>query len=279
MQRARRLVLPPPGFPNWIPTGDTPGNLVYLAWGKRLFGRHPIERTRHDGWIYAVVVSGTPILQLRNELRQLRPGDLLIIGPDSESGWVDSGNKVSEILVWVWRKAPFLQESLSPACKWSGQAPGEMLKFFHQLHVQTRAEIRKYDEWSDRFLSAIQDQLDVAFCRAAMNASKILTNNDARLRLASEWMLRHLNLRDPLRGLAEYLGVSAATLQRWYRVNAGRSPREAFLEIKFLEARRRLLEPNTSVKVVALDLGYKHQGDFSRAYKKHVGSSPSGQLS
>lgn len=274
MHTVRRLVLPPPGFPNWLASGDPPGKLVYLAWGKRQFGRYPIERTKHDGWIYTVIISGTPVLQLRNESRKLRPGHLLIVGPDSESGWVDGENGIAEILVWVWKKAPHLQETLPPDCMWSSSVPRDSLDFFVLLHEQTRVEIRKPDNWSNRFLSAIQDQLDVAFCRSAQGVSTISTNNEARLHLATEWMRRHLNLRDPLRGLAAYLGVSSATLQRWYHANTGHSPRTIFLEIKFLEAKERLSQLNISIKQVALDLGYKHPGDFSRAYKKHFGSLP-----
>ncbi len=274
MPITRRLVLPPPGFPHWLPEGDPPGGLLYLAWGRRQFGQHPIESTRHDGWIYAAIRSGSPRILLERDSRLLNAGDIVLIGPDAIVGWTDQSNATADIIVWVWRRPPEHGKPLNRNFVWTGRTTTESLELLARLHALTRREIKLPDELSDRFLGSIQAQLDVAFLRAQPGRPSDLTAREARLRLASEWMIRHLNLRDPLRGLADYLGVSSVTLQRWYRSYTGRTPRQAFLELKFAEAKRRLSLADMSIKQVAFELGYQHPGDFSRAYKKQFGHPP-----
>jgi|GEM_PF-363614 len=274
MPAPRRLVLPPAGFPHWLPEGDPPGGLLYLAWGRRRFGQHPIESTLHDGWIYVAVRSGSPRILLGKTSRLLKAGEIALIGPDAVCGWSDRRGGTADMLVWVWRHPPEQGKDLDRRHVWSGRVTAESLELLTRLHALSRREIKLPDGLSARFLGLVQAQIDVIFLRAERGRQPDLATCESRLRLASEWMLRHLDLRDPLRGLADYMGVSSVTLQRWYRSSTGRTPRQAFLEVKLAEAKRRLATRGTSVKQVALELGYRHPGDFSRAYKKQFGHPP-----
>jgi transcriptional regulator GlxA family with amidase domain len=92
-------------------------------------------------------------------------------------------------------------------------------------------------------------------------------------------MRRHLDIRAPAAALADYLGVSAMGLHRLFRDSTGLSPGRAFLEIKMREAQRLLRQENATVKETALALGYRHLGDFTRAYTRFHGQSPSQQSS
>jgi transcriptional regulator GlxA family with amidase domain len=88
-------------------------------------------------------------------------------------------------------------------------------------------------------------------------------------------MRRHLDVRAPAAALADYLGVSAMGLQRLFRETTGRAPGRALLEMKMREASRLLSRPGSTVKETALTLGYRHPGDFTRAYAKFHGHPPS----
>ena len=78
----------------------------------------------------------------------------------------------------------------------------------------------------------------------------------------------------PAAALADYLGLSAMGLQRLFRRSAGRAPGRAFLELKMREADLRLTCPG-STKETAFALGYRHPGDFTRAYARFHGHPPS----
>jgi transcriptional regulator GlxA family with amidase domain len=88
-------------------------------------------------------------------------------------------------------------------------------------------------------------------------------------------MRRHLDIRSPATSLADYLGLSAMSLHRLFRQAAGLSPGQAFLELKMREAQRLLRCPGKSVKETSIELGYRHPGDFTRAYAKFHGHPPS----
>ena len=95
-----------------------------------------------------------------------------------------------------------------------------------------------------------------------------------RLRLAEEWMRRQIHARAPARALADYLGVSPMGLQRLFRDAVGLSPGEAFRQTKMREAAAMLKRPGVSVKETAFMLGYRHPGDFTRAFVKFHGKAP-----
>jgi AraC-like DNA-binding protein len=67
--------------------------------------------------------------------------------------------------------------------------------------------------------------------------------------------------------------VSSATLHRIFKHQLGHSPDAHFHGMKMSIARTRLAN-GQSVKAVAYELGYRHAGDFSRAYMRHFGHSP-----
>lgn len=274
MKTARELFLPGPGAPHWLPAGKPPGGLYYLAWGRRRFGCNPIPQRLHDGWTYMAVMSGSPVLLTGSRRQAIEKGGLVIAGPDSPYGWTDRPSSTSRLLVWVWSHPPFLQ---SPARKDScifAKTDAAGLADLEELHIRTRREIQQPDVMSPRQLQSLKNLVDVAFERAACADSDHALRDSQRLRLAEAWMRRHLDIRAPAEALADYLGVSTMTLQRLFRNGAGISPGQAFNEIKMNEAAVLLKRPGSSIKEVAFALGYRHPGDFTRAYKKRFGNTP-----
>lgn len=85
------LHLPPPGRPRWICPERERLDLLYLAWGYRYFGRHPVPVSRHDGWLYTLVLRGRPRLPLENAALSLAPGD---VGVEDAEERVGAGDAV-----------------------------------------------------------------------------------------------------------------------------------------------------------------------------------------
>ena len=276
MKAPREFYLPGPGSPHWLPGGETPGGLLYLAWGRRFYGRHPIPLRLHRGWTCMVVLSGHPVFLVGEQKRRTSPGSLIVAGPDVPYGWSDRTTAASTHLVWIWSQPPVLGADLEARTCWLREAGGEALAELEELHRRTRREIQQPDGHSPSVLAAIKILVDTALARCAHERASSEARDTQRLQLAEQWMRRHLDIRAPAGALADYLGLSAMGLQRLFRATAGISPGRAFLMLKMREARHRLRQPEASVKAVALSLGYRHAGDFTRAYAKFHGHPPSG---
>lgn len=275
MKTVREFVLPPPGSPHWVSSGDPPGGLLYLAWGRRDYGRNPIPRRLHHGWSYLAVMAGRPTFLAGTRRRVLRAGDLVVAGPDAPYGWEDRPGASCELLVWAWSSAPSFGKRVGERTCWIRNGSGETAEELRELHRVTRREIQDSDVRSSRVLQALHVLLDAAFERADGRKMDFAERDLQRLRLAEEWMRRHLEVRAPARALADYLGVSPMGLLRLFRRAAGLSPGEAFQQLKMREAAVLLCRPGVSVKETAYMLGYNHSGDFTRAFAKFYGRAPS----
>jgi AraC-like DNA-binding protein len=274
MNTARELFLPGPGAPHWLPAGKPPGGLHYLGWGRRRFGKRPIPQRLHYGWTYMAVMSGSPVLLTGSRRQSIEKGELVIAGPDYPYGWIDRPSSTSTLLVWEWSHPPFFQSTARKNACTFAKTDDVGLADIKDLHIRTRREIQQPDTMSPRLLQSLKDLVDVAFERATGADNDHALRDSQRLKLAEAWMRRHLDVRAPAEALADYLGVSAMTLQRLFRDGAGISPGQAFNEIKMNEAVVLLKQPGSSVKEVAFALGYRHPGDFTRAYKKRFGDTP-----
>ena len=275
MKAAREIYLPEPGSPHWIPPGFPPGGLLYLAWGRRFYGRYPIPLRVHHGWTYMVVLSGHPILLAGDKRQRTSRGSLIVAGPDVPYGWNDRPNAPCSLLVWFWSQPPEIGANLDKKTCWLRTADAETTAELEQLHRLTRREIQRPDSLSPDVLVALKKLIDTNLERSARGPAETGTRDAHRLQLAEQWMRRHLDVRAPAAALADYLGVSAMGLQRLFREATGRAPGRALLEMKMREASRLLSRPGSTVKETALTLGYRHPGDFTRAYAKFHGHPPS----
>lgn len=223
-----------------------------------------------------VVLSGHPLLLAGDKRQRTSRGSLIVAGPDVPYGWSDSPNSACSLLVWFWSQPPEIGAKLDKKTCWLRKAGAEATSELEQLHRLTRREIQRPDSFSPDVLAALKRLIDTNLARSARGPAETGTRNAHRLLLAEQWMRRHLDVRAPAVALADYLGVSAMGLQRLFRDATGLAPGRALLEMKMREASRLLARPGSTVKTTALALGYRHPGDFTRAYIKFHGSPPSG---
>ncbi len=74
--------------------------------------------------------------------------------------------------------------------------------------------------------------------------------------------------------LAEAVDMSAVHLMRLFKEQLNLSPAAYHTRLRIEEAKRRLHVPGSSIKQVAIDLGFTHLSHFSRWFKRHAGLSP-----
>lgn len=85
----------------------------------------------------------------------------------------------------------------------------------------------------------------------------------------------HLGKDVGVRELAEAASVSMSTLERLFKNHMNTTPRKFILQVKMSAACERLLNTNMLVKEVANGLGYEDHANFTRAFTRVMGMSPS----
>jgi AraC-like DNA-binding protein len=270
---SKTLHLPPSGRPRWVCPIESQIELLYLAWGHRFFGRHPIPLSRHDGWLYVAVRRGKPTLLLENQKVSLEPGDVVIIDPECATGWTSNLNHCASLLVWMWRSPPGNQiprPLTSELLRWKINAAN--MRTLEQIHAGCRGEVEKLDEWAKPSLEHLRLHLDVALARSR-KVKQQPPPSAMRLELAIRWMRQHLTTRDPVSSVCDYLQISSSTLHRVFLNYLKESPSSHHQRLR-MERAQGLLNASIPVKEVAYDLGYRYPNDFSRAYKTFTGKTP-----
>lgn len=265
----RALYQPPAGRPRWANDTCPSGELQYLSWGWRSYGRHPIPVSRHMGWTYQLVADGRVVLNIANKARVLRSGSLAIIGPSCPNGWSGFAKTGRcRIFNWIWRDPP-LFESLRPGPESFKilQTSGEFSKRIEMLHGETRNEIRFSDEESAHALHALRIRLDVLLGR--MCGKQVVRDSpEGKVKYALAWLEMHPGELRPVSALSDYLQVSPATLNRLFRNELKQSVRETSRIMRMKSAKTMLKKSNVPVKEIAFKLGYAHANDFTRAYSR-----------
>ena len=270
----RVLYQPPAGRPRWTNDSSPLGELQYLSWGWRSFGRHPVPVSCHTGWTYQFVASGRATLRAAESHQRLRSGSLVIIGPSCPYGWSgDATGGRCRIFNWIWRDPP-LFEPLRPDPDGFRilRVSGEVARRVEELHQEARAEIRFSDEETSYSLQALHIRLDALLSRMRRTTERKSTPK-AKVKYALAWLKKHPEELSPVSALSDYLQVSPVTLNRLFRSVKNQSVLKIAYAMR-MERARKLLNEST-VKEVAFKLGYSHPNDFSRAYARFWKHPPS----
>lgn len=94
------------------------------------------------------------------------------------------------------------------------------------------------------------------------------------LRLALEFIERHLGERFTLAALAASAGVSRFHFARLFRITTGHSPMEYLMRTRIERSTAILLQGDCSVCEVAALLGFCDQSHFTRTFRRVIGASP-----
>ncbi|WP_178106723.1 AraC family transcriptional regulator [Pseudomonas mangiferae] len=91
--------------------------------------------------------------------------------------------------------------------------------------------------------------------------------------LLTDYLHEHLSRQVSLDELASISGVSKYHLLRAFRAQTGLTPCKYHMQLRLLEAKRRL-RAGQDIQDVVYDLGFYDQSHFSNAFRKCVGASP-----
>ena len=98
--------------------------------------------------------------------------------------------------------------------------------------------------------------------------------NDARVKAALIMMEQKLDREMSLDGLAASIGLSRRQLERLFNQKAGMSPGQAYNKIRMEKAKRLLMQTNSPMIEIALDVGFDDASHFTRSFKRVCGQTP-----
>ncbi|HTO05134.1 MAG TPA: AraC family transcriptional regulator [Opitutus sp.] len=258
----------------WCADDSDGGPLQYLSWGARYFGSPPLTESRPTGWSYVVVESGMATLVGGNRSQQVRGPALVLIGPQCVAKWLDAPLQGDKHLVWVWRRPvhALLTRMRPDSLVYHALEASDVSELRH-LHVLSRSEVFRGDLHSETALTGLQSLLEARIAR--IGEGRTVDPRKETIDRALQWIETHVSSRQPLARLADFLGVSPATVQRLFRERLGTTVMKSVAEIRRREAERMLRRDGASIKEIAYRLGYRHPHDFSRAFRNHTGKLPS----
>lgn len=246
--------------------------LFSLAWGARR-PEGPVG-TRRGGWTYLVVEAGAVIMSTPLRRKRVPAPALVVAGPDSALQSEDDPAEPSRHFAWTWaRPAHAAITRLGAEAFLYFALTAEELTELRHLHASTRHEAGRADQHSDLALTGLQYLLETRVARILDGG-----NDDPRREVvdrALDWIQAHASARQPLARLADFLGISPATVQRLFRDRLGTTVMKRVADIRLREAERLLAGTDVSVKEIAYRLGYRHPHDFSRAFRNRTGKLPS----
>lgn len=241
----------------------------------RFFGEHPVPQVRHNGWVYYLILSGSACVVMRDSRRVLEPGDICVFHPDCATGWEAAGTAKCEVLVWIWREAP--KAAIIPVTRGGhlvGRTSPALRKDLRSVHDACRLAVACPDALTRYRLEIERVRLEYAVARTLQKKSEVSPDR-IRLGLAQEWCRNNLANPSPIKGLCEYLQISAPTLFRVFQGCGAKSPGDYHRSLRMDAARQWISQEGLLVKQAAFRLGYKNANDFSRAFAAFHGVSPS----
>jgi AraC-like DNA-binding protein len=249
-------------------------DLCYAALERRQHWGNSASLMKPRGWLYVLVGHGRPTLLLENRHVVLSPGDFVIAGPECSVGWTDKPGAVSDRLVWLWRTGPRCMEcAVEPNTYRLWRVNSRLWRDLEQLHALCRPEVERPDGLSTLALDQLHVAIDIAVARQVRRKCQ-KAKTSARMEFAEHWIAQNLAERNLTAGLCDYLQISPATLTRMFQAHHGESPASYHQRMKMARAQELLASNHRTVRDIASTLGYRHPNDFSRAFRRFTGYSP-----
>jgi AraC-like DNA-binding protein len=270
-----RLYLPKGDRSYWRNCEPAGSPLLYLAWGYRDFHQQPIPVSCHDGVVCVMIEEGSPTLTAAGQAIRLSAGALALIAPECPFGWSQATKGDCKFLLWMWQS--LADEHLNEAFK-NGPVIRAMnrkeRKPLASLHDLCRREVLNLGGPDPRFMAGCQLIFESTLKRAIQESRTLPQATSELSEQVKIWMNAHLDSKEPIARLCDYLNLSQSTLYRLFKAEVGLSPLAHFHQIRMQKARDLLTQSSLSIKEIAFQFGYEHFNDFSRAYRNYFGHSP-----
>ncbi|MEH6650365.1 MAG: helix-turn-helix domain-containing protein [Motiliproteus sp.] len=235
-----------------------------------LKGNYDLSR-RFDAHIVNFTVGGMGRLITPDYQRIMGPGDLMLIPAGSPAryhlhgdSWKTMWFDLADVERWSWLRD---QGVTTHKAKNIDALYAAMDALYHETH--------SHEQESRALANLLLEQVDIYLKRELeFEVDDYEKHIKDRLTNLFEVVKRQLQHPWNVDKLAEIATVSPSHLYTLCREHLGINPMKQVTQLRMQRARMLLYQTNASVAQIAGMVGYQNQFNFSSAFKKHSGSSP-----
>lgn len=233
-------------------------------------GGHSFGPAIRNFYIIHYVYKGSGTLKIENKIYKIHEKQFFIIYPHCnayyeadkdnpwEYGWLEFDGTASIGLV---NEAGFSHDHHVMD---DNGSVGEVLKSIIDCGMC------RYSKLMSRVWSFFEATAENNMLRAAEQDNVKLYITDAE-----SYIISRIHGNVTVNEVASYLNIDRSYLSRIFKQEKGMSPKQYIMAMKMEMAAESLKKANSSVKAAAAGIGYTAQQDFSKAFRKKYGMSPS----
>jgi len=238
---------------------------------------HQISRDRYRGHEILYCVKGRGKVRIKDRWLSLEGGEIIWIDCSSSHAYLADENDPWE-LYWIRFEGPQVDMiytilSSDPRIR----LPQETVPVIEAIFERIFSLLQPARSDCAAWVHVEMARLIAHFCDAGTkgggdNREVFLPQN---LRRTLDWMRQHYF--EPLRvsALAAKAGMSSTHFARSFKKMVGTSPIDWLRRERVNQAKRQLIETQSSIKQIAEAIGYSDQFFFSRDFKHLTGMNPS----
>lgn len=241
-------------------------------------GRSSFPRHTHAEYVISANLSGCENIWVDGKALSATGQTVTIYNPNAiQSSTFDARAGDAEFISLYMEPAALIQFGSTNG--WlSGASPPDLKQGVFSDGLLYRCILEAYEAIRNRS----EGDLEVALTELAhavlkkeprVTGSNHTALSEERLQVVTEFMKANLAAPVSLETLAEICGVSKFHLIRSFKSRFGISPAKYHMQLRLIEARRRL-RTKQNVQDVAFDLGFYDQSHFINAFRKALGVSP-----
>ncbi|MBR5307585.1 MAG: helix-turn-helix domain-containing protein [Clostridia bacterium] len=264
--------------------------VYYFEFGKQF--SHPPER--HDSWEMVYVDKGNIIAVTDGVGCPLLQGQAIFHEPGEIHAHISDNEVANNMLVITFtchseameffRKKTFTLDKTAKTLLslFTDEAKAAMGKIPSEYTDRRPLDFSHEEFGASQLMESHFTELLIKLIRSGTElAGKISSNAESRtiaknsiVELICDYMQASLDRNLSLECLCNHFFIGKSQLSAMFREKTGRSPMQYYADLKITEAKKLLREDNLSVSQITDALGYSGIHNFSRAFKKSTGFSP-----
>lgn len=249
----------------------------YAGSGKRDYAARPVPPYRRGLWEFQLVARGACAVTLAAKEPPLpAPArSLWVFGPDCVHGWTGAGRAGCEIAVLHFdRVPPALLRRLGARAWVRVDLRAEEVRAVEAMAREAPERWNRPVDLRELHASALLSRLALLVIERDPEGVTERAGPARKVEQALAWLRAHLHEGPALEDAARAAGVSRQHLRRLFHETLGKSPREAFHELRIERARELLRDPELKQEAIAQACGYSCAAAFSRAYHAATRARP-----
>lgn len=245
---------------------------VFLSGISHFVKPYTVQRKNPGYHVALLSVGGTGDLWIGRKHRRLKEGDLLV-APMQSSYRYEAGKEWSCVWFHLASDTPW-STVLPDGIVVVGAQHAEIISSLAEQYLAERKN-RMVDSHSAE--QALANLIVLFIDRELRQLPLRRKDQEIRRRIERVWQEVVTNLAYPwtTEGLARSANMSASQFNRYVKLFHKATPMTVVLSYRMQRAREMLSFTDHTLEAIAANVGYETAFAFSRAFKRHVGKSPS----